>query len=140
MSADNFVQVKRFDDGWYWSMGSASVEYENNILPDDYFKSGPFKTVDDACQDAHDECMIIEYGIEVVTGSKNDVVPTKDQQLETQSKLIILQSKRIMDLLKAKDNALEALKPKNKKEKPNIDAAIEALKSSSENEETDARI
>ena len=66
MSADNYVIVKKFDDGWRWHMGFASDERDVCTLTRADFRRGPFKTSQEACEDATDECYIIEYGIEVI--------------------------------------------------------------------------
>jgi hypothetical protein len=70
MSADNFVIVRKFDDGWYWAMGFATYCVENNLsfekaLSLDCFVNGPFDTIEEASNNANKELGIIEYGIVV---------------------------------------------------------------------------
>lgn len=66
MSADNYVQVAKFDDGWRWAMGfmSDDMSPDGEMLPVSLFKHGPFETSLEACDDAEAECVIIEYGIQ----------------------------------------------------------------------------
>lgn len=65
MSADNYVQVAKFDDGWRWAMGFASDDLypDDEILPKSQFQHGPFETSLEACDDAEADCSVIEYGI-----------------------------------------------------------------------------
>ena len=72
MSADNFVIVRQFGEGWRWGMGFASDEYPNDRLPDDQFDKGPFATPDEAVQDAEISCGVIEYGVSV-EGPEGDI-------------------------------------------------------------------
>jgi hypothetical protein len=62
MSADNFVLVRKFADGWRWAMGSASCDDE---LQDSEFKSKTFDDPWDASEDAEQEIGFIEYGVEI---------------------------------------------------------------------------
>lgn len=62
MSADNYVVVKEFDDGWRWAMGFASDD--NELLESD-FRHGPFESMFDAQANAESECAVIEYGIQI---------------------------------------------------------------------------
>lgn len=76
MSADNFVVVRRFEDGWRWGEGSATHCVEKNMpfekaLGPGCFKNGPFDTMDAAANHAEKELGIIEYGI-VVSGEENE--------------------------------------------------------------------
>ena len=62
MSADNYVLVKRFKGGYFWGMGFASDETK---ITRKFYKHGPFKSPELACQNAIEWCNgIIEYGIE----------------------------------------------------------------------------
>ena len=61
MSADNYVVVREFSDGWKWAMGFASDYIER--LPDEEFRHGPFVSELDAKEDAESYCGVIEYGI-----------------------------------------------------------------------------
>jgi len=63
MSADNFVIVRKFNDGWRWAMGFASDE--DVPLPDTAFRHGPFASEFDAQDDAEKKCAVIEYGIKI---------------------------------------------------------------------------
>jgi hypothetical protein len=68
MSADNFVVVRKFEDGWRWGEGSATYCIENNLhfetaLSLDLFLNGPFVTLEEASNNANKELGIIEYGI-----------------------------------------------------------------------------
>jgi hypothetical protein len=70
MSADNFVVVRRFEDGWRWAMGFATYCVENNLSFDEAvgprsFVNGPFGTADEAIDHANKELGVIEYGIVV---------------------------------------------------------------------------
>jgi hypothetical protein len=70
MSADNFVVVKRFKDGWRWAMGFATYCVENNLSFDEAvshrsFVNGPFGTMEEASDNANKELGVIEYGIVV---------------------------------------------------------------------------
>lgn len=61
MSADNYVLIKKFKDGYYWGMGFASNETK---ITRKFYKYGPFKSPTKAKRDAYDFCDgIIEYGI-----------------------------------------------------------------------------
>ncbi|MEN6291212.1 MAG: hypothetical protein ABFD07_04235 [Methanobacterium sp.] len=61
MSADNYVVVKRFGKGDFrWAMGFESTRDEYPLE----FRSESFKTPKEAADNARDELMIIEYGIE----------------------------------------------------------------------------
>lgn len=63
MSADNYVKVRRFGDHDYrWGMWFASEDEPD--FSDTQFRSGSFKTPLEAAQNAEDELMAIEYGIE----------------------------------------------------------------------------
>jgi len=63
MSADNYVKVRRFGKNDYrWGMFSASDDEPD--FSDEQFSSKSFKTPLDAANNAKDELMIIEYGIE----------------------------------------------------------------------------
>ena len=75
MSADNFVVVRKFKDGWYWSMGFATYCVENNLsfeegVKPQSFVNGPFDTMEEASDNANKELGIIEYGIVVSGGLK----------------------------------------------------------------------
>lgn len=63
MSADNYVEVDQFEDGWRWAMGFASNELD--YLPDDEFKYGPFPSCEAAMWNAEKSCHVIEYGIQL---------------------------------------------------------------------------
>lgn len=68
MSADNFIHIKEFDDGFYYADLSASQYFDvhnwNNIkVEKNSYQYGPFKTFDDAFDNAEEEFDIIEYGI-----------------------------------------------------------------------------
>jgi hypothetical protein len=68
MSADNFVVVRKFKDGWYWAMGFATYCFENNLSFDEAvsprsFVNGPFETAEEAADYANKELVVIEYGI-----------------------------------------------------------------------------
>lgn len=66
MSADNFVVVRKFKDGYRWGNFSASVWWnKEEPYPDDMFNSPPFPTAGEAMQNAVDSLMVIEYGFEV---------------------------------------------------------------------------
>ena len=70
MSADNFVVVRKFEDGWYWAMGFATYCVENNLSFEEgvrlqSFVNGPFDTMEEASDNANKELGIIEYGIVV---------------------------------------------------------------------------
>ena len=60
-------------------------------------------------------------------------LPTDEQVISTHKKLSVMQSSRLIQFINARDNALEALQPKNKKDSPNIEKAIEYLLSTKEN-------
>jgi hypothetical protein len=62
MSADNFVIVRQFSDGWRWAMGAASCDED---IPDERFVSHTFDNPWDASDDAANNCEIIEYGVEI---------------------------------------------------------------------------
>ena len=63
MSADNYVKIRKFDENDYrwgeWSASDDDPDFSN-----ERFTHGPFKTPQEAAQNANEECMIIEYGIE----------------------------------------------------------------------------
>lgn len=68
MSADNFVVVRKFKDGWRWAMGFATYCVENNLsfaegVRPESFIHGPFDTIEGASNNANKELGIIEYGI-----------------------------------------------------------------------------
>ena len=65
MSADNYVMVREFPDGWYWGMGFASDDRERfgDSMCDSGFRDGPFPTEVDARIDAEAKCVVIEYGV-----------------------------------------------------------------------------
>ena len=65
MSADNYVMVRKFRDGWRWGMGFASDDRERfgDSLSDSDFRSDLFPTEVDARIDADEKCGVIEYGI-----------------------------------------------------------------------------
>jgi hypothetical protein len=68
MSADNFVVVRKFKDGYYWAIGFATYCIENNLSFDkgvkpQSFVNGPFNTIEEASNHANKELGIIEYGI-----------------------------------------------------------------------------
>jgi len=71
MSADNFVVVRKFKDGYYWAMGFATYCVENNLsfeeggVKSQSFVNGPFDTIEEASNHANKELGIIEYGIVV---------------------------------------------------------------------------
>jgi hypothetical protein len=70
MSADNFVVVRKFDDGWYWAMGFATYCTENNLsfeeaIRTQSFVNGPFDSIEEASNNANKELGIIEYGVVV---------------------------------------------------------------------------
>jgi len=76
MSADNFVAIRRFEDGWRWAEGSATYCAENDLsldsaLKSDCFVNGPFDTIEEASNNANKELGIIEYGI-VVSREETD--------------------------------------------------------------------
>jgi hypothetical protein len=67
MSADNFVVVRKFKDGWYWAMGFATHCVENNLSFEEgvrpqSFVNGPFGTSEEAADHANRELGVIEYG------------------------------------------------------------------------------
>ena len=69
MSADNFVIIRKFPDGWRW--GSFSMSGESDIpldkLPIKRYVNGPFPSEDEcytAIEKKEDEGYIIEYGID----------------------------------------------------------------------------
>jgi hypothetical protein len=62
MSADNFVIVRKFADGWRWAMGMASWD---DGIPDERFTSKTFDNPWDASDDAEKEIQVIEYGVEI---------------------------------------------------------------------------
>jgi len=66
MSADNFVVVRKFEDGYYWGNFSASYWWQDNmgVYPDEDFTDGPFPTEEAAEDDADQKLGIIEYGFE----------------------------------------------------------------------------
>jgi hypothetical protein len=73
MSADNFVVVRKFEDGWWWAMGFATYCVENNLsfgegVKPRSFVNGPFETAEEAADHAKKELGIIEYGIVVSNG------------------------------------------------------------------------
>lgn len=66
MSADNFVHIKEFEDGFYYVDLSASAYWDvqdwNNInVPDKHYQFGPFETYEEAYDDADEH--FVEYGI-----------------------------------------------------------------------------
>jgi hypothetical protein len=68
MSADNFVVVRKFDDGWYWAIGFATYCVENNFsfekgVRTSSFVNGPFESIEEASNHANKELGIIEYGV-----------------------------------------------------------------------------
>ena len=66
MSADNFVQVREFDDGWYWADFGASEHWNDEWEAIDAPKklyTGPFADEEEAADAADKVCHIIEYGI-----------------------------------------------------------------------------
>lgn len=60
MIADNFVEVRRFADGWRWGMGSQSNDKE---VPLDRYYNGPFRNSDSAAESARVTLPVIEYGV-----------------------------------------------------------------------------
>lgn len=64
MSADNFVVIRKFPDGWKWAIGFASFDYGEG-LPDELFQSKAFEDAEQAYKDAEKECDYLEYGIEI---------------------------------------------------------------------------
>lgn len=65
MSADNYVMVRQFRDGWRWAMGFASDDESEfgDSLCDADFRNGPFPTEVDARINAESEVGLIEYGV-----------------------------------------------------------------------------
>lgn len=68
MSADNFVVIRRFKDGWRWAMGFATHCVENNLSFDESvrpqsFVNGPFGTAEECADHANKELGVIEYGV-----------------------------------------------------------------------------
>lgn len=68
MSADNFIHIRKFDDGFYYANLSASQywddgEWDNIELSKEFYLYGPFRTFDEAFDNAEEEFAIIEYGI-----------------------------------------------------------------------------
>lgn len=62
MSADNYVVVRLFPDGWRWAEGVASQR-----VPDEHlkYKSRPFRSSIQAEINARKELEVIEYGVRV---------------------------------------------------------------------------
>jgi hypothetical protein len=65
MSADNYVMVRKFRNGWMWGMGFASDDRERlgKSMCDSDFRDGPFPTEVEARVDAEAKCGVIEYGV-----------------------------------------------------------------------------
>lgn len=63
MSADNYVVVKKFRDGWRWGCFFASDDPQEK--PGERFRGGPFPTALEAEADAIEDLVVIEYGIRV---------------------------------------------------------------------------
>lgn len=65
MSADNYVMVREFRDGWRWAIGFASDDRDRmgDSLTDSDFRNGPFPTAVDAQINAESDVGLIEYGI-----------------------------------------------------------------------------
>jgi hypothetical protein len=70
MSADNFVEIRKFKDGWRWAVGWDSSDGTGPI-PLDRFQYGPFETDDAAEENAEEILGFIEYGISCV-GDENE--------------------------------------------------------------------
>lgn len=64
MSADNFVVIRKFPEGWKWAMGFASSD-DSERMPDERFTSKAFDDVEEAYKDAEEDCGYIEYGIDI---------------------------------------------------------------------------
>lgn len=66
MSADNFVVIRKKDDGYYWGSFSASYWWHNEDEPflDSDFTDGPFETEEEAEENAEEKLSYIEYGFE----------------------------------------------------------------------------
>lgn len=79
MSADNFVEIRLFQDGWRWADGTDSQDnFPENKLDDggmlslDRFTNGPFKTDDECYNNAEETLFFIEYGITNVGTDEDD--------------------------------------------------------------------
>lgn len=65
MSADNFVHIKKFPDGFYYADLSASAywnvkDWDNLKIEKKYYQFGPFETYDEAFDEANEH--LVEYG------------------------------------------------------------------------------
>ena len=63
MSADNYIVVRKFSDGWYYGMGLDGDQCPH--LDNKHINTGPFDTSDDAVWYAGVNNPVIEYGIHV---------------------------------------------------------------------------
>lgn len=62
MSAENYVEVRKFDDGWRYAMGLVN-DGQFKVLPDSKFEGQPaFQEADDAYDAAYNDLGVIEYG------------------------------------------------------------------------------
>ena len=84
MSADNYVIVRKFADGWRWAEGFASCDEPTD---DKFQDNGPFSSPWDA-QDAALESVVCgpEYGVEIErpdepTGTRLPVIMVGDEDL-----------------------------------------------------------
>lgn len=80
MSADNFVVVRQFPDGFRWASFSFSGYSDADIetLPDEEFYSGPFISEETCLQELEkmeESGFYIEYGIDVCEKPSKDVFP-----------------------------------------------------------------
>jgi len=76
MSADNFVVVRQFKDGWYYADLSASYWWENHeVYPDSAFNSGPYATENEAADAALSDGYV-EYGLESDNKLEGDPITT----------------------------------------------------------------
>ena len=74
MSADNFIVVRQFKDGWYYADLSASHWWTmKEVYPDSVFAQGPFLTEEDAIEAAL-ESGFVEYGVEPDNKPENDPI------------------------------------------------------------------
>jgi hypothetical protein len=70
MSADNFIQVRKFDEEWFYANLSASQYWSSKVdwseldLDREVYDQGPFDTEDEAFDHAEENISVIEYGFE----------------------------------------------------------------------------
>lgn len=65
MSADNFVVIRKFPDGYRWaSLGASQWWHTDKPYPDEVFRSKAFPTEEAAMDNAEDVLPYIEYGFE----------------------------------------------------------------------------